>query len=130
MILEDLGAEIFSQREAGIEAEVVEDGATFEENALIKAKEIAKAAGKMPGFEDAVVLADDSGLEIDYLNKEPERPPLPALHLYTVCGGLRQDGGVLPGAGPLLRPERHPGHHHVGHLVGRRLRPHRRPVRH
>lgn len=71
MILEDIGAEIFSQREAGIEAEVVEDGATFEENALIKAKEIAKAAGKMPGFEDAVVLADDSGLEIDYLNKEP-----------------------------------------------------------
>lgn len=71
MILEDLGAEIFSQREAGIEADVVEDGATFEENALIKAKEIAKVAGKMPGFEDAVVLADDSGLEIDYLNKEP-----------------------------------------------------------
>ena len=71
MILEDLGAEIFSQREAGIEAEVVEDGATFEENALIKAKEIAQAAGKMPGFEDAVVLADDYGLEIDYLNKEP-----------------------------------------------------------
>ena len=71
MILEDLGVEIFSQREAGIEAEVVEDGTTFEENALIKAKEIAKEAGKMPGFEDAVVLADDSGLEIDYLNKEP-----------------------------------------------------------
>ncbi len=71
MILEDIGVEIFSQREAGIEAEVVEDGTTFEENALIKAKEIAKEAGKMPGFEDAVVLADDSGLEIDYLNKEP-----------------------------------------------------------
>lgn len=71
MILEDIGVEIFSQREAGIEAEVVEDGTTFEENALIKAKEIAKDAGKMPGFEDAVVLADDSGLEIDYLNKEP-----------------------------------------------------------
>ncbi len=71
MILEDLGAEIFSQREAGIEAEVVEDGTTFEENALIKATEIGKAARKLSGFEDAVVLADDSGLEIDYLNKEP-----------------------------------------------------------
>ena len=71
MILEDLGAEIFSQREAGIEAEVVEDGTTFEENALIKATEIGKAARRLSGFEDAVVLADDSGLEIDYLNKEP-----------------------------------------------------------
>lgn len=71
MILEDLGAEILSQREAGIEADVVEDGATFEENALIKATEIAKAARKIPGLEKAVVLADDSGLEIDYLNKEP-----------------------------------------------------------
>ena len=45
--------------------DVVEDGTTFEENALIKAKEIAKYV------ENAIVLADDSGLEIDYLNKEP-----------------------------------------------------------
>lgn len=71
MILADLGAEILSQREAGIEAEVVEDGTTFEENALIKATEIGKAARRMTGLEDAVILADDSGLEIDYLNKEP-----------------------------------------------------------
>ncbi len=71
MILEDLGVEILSQKEAGIRADVVEDGSTFEENALIKATEIAKAAKKMPGFADVVVLADDSGLEIDYLNKEP-----------------------------------------------------------
>ncbi len=71
MILSDLGAEILSQREAGIEADVVEDGMTFEENALIKAKEIAKAARRIKGLEEAVVLADDSGLEIDYLNKEP-----------------------------------------------------------
>ena len=71
MILSDLGAEILSQREAGIEADVVEDGTTFEENALIKAKEIAKAARRIKGLEEAVVLADDSGLEIDYLNKEP-----------------------------------------------------------
>ena len=71
MILKDLGVEILSQAEAGIHADVVEDGTTFEENALIKATEIAVAARKMPEYQDAVVLADDSGLEIDYLNKEP-----------------------------------------------------------
>lgn len=71
MILKDLDVEILSQKEAGITADVVEDGTTFEENALIKAAEIARAARNMPGYEDAVVLADDSGLEIDYLNKEP-----------------------------------------------------------
>lgn len=71
MILADLGMEILSQREAGITADVVEDGTTFEENAQIKATEIAKVAHKMPGLEEAIVLADDSGLEIDYLNKEP-----------------------------------------------------------
>ena len=63
-ILEDLGMEVLSMKEAGIVAEVVEDGTTFEENAMIKAKEIQKLCGE-------IVLADDSGLEIDYLNKEP-----------------------------------------------------------
>ncbi|MCQ2550413.1 MAG: XTP/dITP diphosphatase [Lachnospiraceae bacterium] len=64
MILEDLGMEILSMKEAGIEADILEDGTTFEENAIIKAKAIAKLCS-------AIVLADDSGLEIDYLNKEP-----------------------------------------------------------
>lgn len=68
-IMEDLQIPVLSMKEAGLEAEIVEDGTTFEENAVIKAKAIA-------GFskcrnEDVVVLADDSGLEIDYLNKEP-----------------------------------------------------------
>lgn len=63
-ILKDLGMEILSMKEAGITADVEENGSTFEENALIKAKAIA-------ALTDAVVLADDSGLEIDYLNKEP-----------------------------------------------------------
>ena len=63
-ILSDLGAEILSQKEAGIKADVVEDGASFEENAMIKAEAISKMTGE-------IVLADDSGLEIDYLNKEP-----------------------------------------------------------
>lgn len=65
-ILSDLGVEILSMKEAGIQADIVEDGKTFEENALIKA---AAAAAEVQ--EDTVVLADDSGLEVDYLNKEP-----------------------------------------------------------
>lgn len=65
MILSDLGMPILSMKEAGVYADVVEDGTTFEENALIKATEIAKHV------HNCIVLADDSGLEIDYLNKEP-----------------------------------------------------------
>ncbi len=71
MILSDLGMEILSQKEAGITADVVENGASFEENAMIKAAEIARIAAQNPEYRDAVVVADDSGLEIDYLNKEP-----------------------------------------------------------
>lgn len=64
MILEDTGMEIVSMKEAGIRVDVEEDGTTYEENALIKARAVAQ-------YTDAIVLADDSGLEIDYLNKEP-----------------------------------------------------------
>ncbi|MCB6202597.1 RdgB/HAM1 family non-canonical purine NTP pyrophosphatase [Extibacter muris] len=71
MILEDLGMEVLSQKEAGITADIVEDGSTFEENALIKATKIAELAHGMDMYKEAVVLADDSGLEIDCLNKEP-----------------------------------------------------------
>lgn len=63
-ILGDMDAEICSMKEAGIQTDIIEDGRTFEENAIIKAKTIAAQT-------DAIVLADDSGLEIDYLNKEP-----------------------------------------------------------
>lgn len=63
-ILADLDAEVLSLKDAGIEADIVEDGKTFEENAQIKAKTICEMTGE-------IVLADDSGLEIDYLNKEP-----------------------------------------------------------
>lgn len=59
--------EILSMKEAGIELEIVEDGKTFAENAVIKAKAVAAALQA----ENAIVLADDSGLEVDYLNKEP-----------------------------------------------------------
>lgn len=63
-IMADCEVEIFSMKEAGIDVDIVENGTTFEENALIKAKAIAE-------HTDAIVLADDSGLEIDALNKEP-----------------------------------------------------------
>ena len=66
-ILQDMDAEILSMKEAGIEADIQENGTTFEENAVIKAKAVAAAAGQ----SEVIVLADDSGLEIDYLNKEP-----------------------------------------------------------
>ena len=65
MILADTGLEIVSMKDAGIELDIVEDGTTFEENARIKARAVAAAA------PDDIVVADDSGLEIDYLNKAP-----------------------------------------------------------
>ena len=63
-IMQDLGVEILSMKEAGIEADIVEDGKTFEENALIKARTIRDLTG-------CPVLADDSGLEVDALDKAP-----------------------------------------------------------
>ena len=72
-ILGDTGMEILSMKEAGIEADITEDGTTFEENAVIKAKEVARLLelSESPAHNDAIVMADDSGLEIDALNKEP-----------------------------------------------------------
>lgn len=63
-ILADLGVPVLSLKEAGITADIVENGKSFEENADIKAKAVMELTGD-------VVLADDSGLEIDYLNGEP-----------------------------------------------------------
>lgn len=63
-ILADTGWEVLSMKEVGIDIPIEENGATFEENAIIKAKAVSEVCGE-------VVLADDSGLEIDYLNKEP-----------------------------------------------------------
>lgn len=63
-IMADVDVEVVSMKEAGIVVDVVEDGTTFEENGLIKARAIAE-------HTDAIVLADDSGLEIDYLDKAP-----------------------------------------------------------
>lgn len=69
MILEDINIPVLSMKEAEIYAEIDENGTTFEENALIKATTICNELKKRG--ETAIVLADDSGLEVDYLNKEP-----------------------------------------------------------
>ena len=65
MILADLGMEIVSMKEAGVDEEIIEDGMTFEENAEIKARTVSRV------LTNDIVLADDSGLEIDYLDKAP-----------------------------------------------------------
>lgn len=64
MIMADLGMEILSLKDLGIKVDIEENGTTFEENAIIKAKAICEMTGEM-------VLADDSGLEVDYMNKAP-----------------------------------------------------------
>ncbi len=64
-ILADLGMEIVSMKEAGVDIEIVEDGMSFEENAEIKARAVSRV------LTSDIVLADDSGLEIDYLDKAP-----------------------------------------------------------
>lgn len=63
-IMQDMNVEILTMKEAGISIDVIEDGQTFEANAIKKAEEISKVSG-------CIVLADDSGLEIDYFNGEP-----------------------------------------------------------
>lgn len=68
-IMEGLPVEVASMKEAGYSCDVEENGTTFTENAIIKASAIADAV--RANGEEAIVLADDSGLEIDALNKEP-----------------------------------------------------------
>lgn len=64
-ILAGDGIEYVSLKDENLQdVEIVEDGTTFEENAVIKAKTIAEITGQM-------VLADDSGLEVDYMDKAP-----------------------------------------------------------
>lgn len=63
-IMDGFDIPVISMKEAGIDGDVEEDGRSFEENALIKARAVWKESG-------GLVLSDDSGLEIDALNKEP-----------------------------------------------------------
>ncbi|MDR0221932.1 MAG: RdgB/HAM1 family non-canonical purine NTP pyrophosphatase [Oscillospiraceae bacterium] len=67
-MLAPLGFEVVSASDVGISAEVSEDGATFEENARIKARAVYE---RSEGLRPRGVLADDSGLEVDYLGGEP-----------------------------------------------------------
>lgn len=64
MIMADTGMEVISMKEAGINVDIEENGSTYEENALIKARAVA-------AFTGDIVMSDDSGLEVDALNKEP-----------------------------------------------------------
>jgi len=61
----------FTMEDIGFTEEIEEDGTTFLENAAIKAKAVAKFASSSETFREAIVLADDSGLEIDYYDKKP-----------------------------------------------------------
>lgn len=64
-ILKDVAEEIVSMKEAGLDPDIDENGSTFEENAMIKAKAVHDLA------PDSIVIADDSGLVVDALNGEP-----------------------------------------------------------
>ena len=70
-ILEDMGLEVLSMKDAGISADIEENGSTYEENAMIKSRAVAACLRECGQLEGTVVMADDSGLEIDYLNREP-----------------------------------------------------------
>ena len=63
-MLEPMGYTVLSQSEAGINIEVEETGTTFKENATLKAEAIYK-------LKNTPVLADDSGIEVEFLNMEP-----------------------------------------------------------
>lgn len=69
-ILHGLKLEIVTLEEVGINVDVEENGQSFIENALIKAREIARLL-RENGNESFIVMADDSGLEVPYLNGEP-----------------------------------------------------------
>ena len=64
LILKDLGLPVLSMKEAGVSLDIEENGTTFAENAMIKAKAVWQQTG-------GIVLADDSGLVVDYLGGEP-----------------------------------------------------------
>jgi XTP/dITP diphosphohydrolase len=70
-ILGDLGMEILSMADAGVTDDIEENGTTFSENSMIKARSVARSLKALNPQDDSIVLADDSGLEVDYLNGEP-----------------------------------------------------------
>lgn len=69
-ICRDLNYEIVSLKDEGIFIDIIEDGSTIEENSFKKANEIYKYISKR-GDKNFLILSDDSGLMVDYLNGEP-----------------------------------------------------------
>ncbi|MCR5431316.1 MAG: RdgB/HAM1 family non-canonical purine NTP pyrophosphatase [Lachnospiraceae bacterium] len=70
-ILKDLkDYEIISMKEAGIKTDVEENGTSYSENALIKARAVKEEALRL-GMKNFIIMSDDSGFEVDKLNKEP-----------------------------------------------------------
>jgi XTP/dITP diphosphohydrolase len=63
-IMKDMNIELLSLRDAGLNPDIDENGNSFEENAVIKAKQVMELTGE-------IVMADDSGIEVDYLDKAP-----------------------------------------------------------
>lgn len=63
------GVEVITMKEIGLDPEIDENGTTYEENAAIKARTVRALLPKE--YADCAVIADDSGFEVDYLNKEP-----------------------------------------------------------
>lgn len=85
-ILKGLDIELLSLKDAGLNPDIEETGTTFEENAIIKAKQVMELTGE-------IVLADDSGIEVDYLDKAPgvysarflgEDTPYPIKNQYII----------------------------------------------
>ncbi len=70
-ILQGLDVKVIPMSDTGFDKEIDESGTTFKENALIKAGAVAAYLKDMPEYKDAIVLADDSGLEIDHMGKMP-----------------------------------------------------------
>ncbi|MBI4435133.1 RdgB/HAM1 family non-canonical purine NTP pyrophosphatase [Candidatus Uhrbacteria bacterium] len=77
-----LGVEVLSADEAGVHNDVVEDGVTFEENALKKARFVASATGEW-------AVADDSGIMIDALDGRP------GVHTARWAGESAGDEGLI-----------------------------------
>ncbi len=70
-ILGDLAEEVISMKDAGVDGDIDENGSTFAENALIKAGYVARKLQEKDQMKDTIVLADDSGLEVDAMDRQP-----------------------------------------------------------
>ena len=71
-IMEGLDIELLTMKQIGFTEDIDENGQTFEDNAAIKAVAVAGFIKEnRPEYADAIIMADDSGLEIDAMGKMP-----------------------------------------------------------